>query len=256
MTLSVPLQGDQIRAVLLDIEGTTTPVDFVYRTLFPYARLKMEDFLARHGNDPAVLADVDWLRHQSSADQERGLDVPLWRGGSEDNAFASAAAYARWLIDRDSKCTPLKSLQGKIWDEAYRNGELRGEVYPDVPPAMARWTEQGRAIAIYSSGSVLAQKQLFANTVAGDLTPFIIAYFDTTTGMKTAAESYTKIAVAMKVAAPKILFISDVDRELEAARTAGMETLLCVRIEGPQSPSKPLTSSAHAVIHSFGEILA
>ena len=254
--MSVPLQADQIRAVLLDIEGTTTPVDFVYRTLFPYARLKMEDFLVRHQDDPAVLADVDGLRHQSSADQERGLDVPPWRGGSQDNALASAAAYARWLIDRDSKCTPLKSLQGRIWEEAYRDGEMRGEVYPDVPPAMARWTGQGRAIAIYSSGSVLAQKQLFANTVAGDLTPFISAYFDTTTGMKTARESYKKIATAMKFAPPEILFVSDVDRELEAARTAGMETLVCVRIEGPPSPPKPLTSFAHAVIHSFGEILA
>jgi len=256
LTLPVPLQADQIRAVLLDIEGTTTPVDFVYRTLFPYARLKMEDFLARHQDDPAVLADVDWLRHQSSADQQRGLEIPPWRGGSKDNLLASAAAYARWLIHRDSKCTPLKSLQGKIWEEGYSNGELRGEVYPDLPPALARWTQQGRAVAIYSSGSVLAQKQLFENSVAGDLTPFLRAYFDTTTGMKTAAESYKKIAIAMKFATPEILFISDVDRELEAARTAGMETLLCVRIEAPQSPSKPLAASAHTVIHSFDEILA
>ena len=253
--MPVPLQPNQIRVVLLDIEGTTTPVDFVYRTLFPYARLKMEDFLARHGDDPAVLADADWLRHQSSADQERGLEIPPWRGGSKDNALASAAAYARWLIDRDSKCTPLKSLQGKIWEEGYSNGELHGEVYPDVPPALARWTEQGRAVAIYSSGSVLAQRQLFANSIAGDLTLFLHAYFDTTTGMKTVAESYKKIAAAMEFTAPEILFISDADRELEAARTAGMETLLCLRLEGQPSPPKPLAASAHTVIHSFDEIL-
>jgi enolase-phosphatase E1 len=230
-------------------------VDFVYRTLFPFARAKVEDFLLRHANDPAVLADVELLRRQSSADQERGLDVPPWRGGSANIALASAALYARWLIDRDSKCTPLKSLQGRIWEEGYRSGELHGEVYSDVPPALRRWTEHDKSIAIYSSGSVLAQKLLFENSVAGNLAPFLRAYFDTTTGVKTAAHSYAKIAAALALSPSEILFISDLHRELHAARQAGMSTLLCARGESGALAAKASLAADHAVIHSLDQVL-
>ena len=165
------------------------------------------------------------------------------------NELASAAVYGAWLIDRDSKCSALKSLQGKIWQEGYRRGELRGEVYPDVSAALARWARQGKSIGIFSSGSVLAQKLLFGNSTAGDLTGFLCAYFDTTTGPKNASESYLRIAEALALDTPGILFISDVLPELDAARDAGMQTALCVRTEAAE-----VLGGAHRVVHSFQEI--
>ena len=250
LTLAVSLDASRIRAILLDIEGTTTPVDFVYRTLFPYARQKFEDFLRRHREDSAVREDLEWLRKQYRADEAQGMELPPWRGDSAELLLASAAAYGRWLIDRDSKVFALKSIQGKIWEEGYRSGELHGEVYPDVPAAFSRWSRQGKAIAIYSSGSILAQKLLFGSTTHGDLTPHLSAYFDTTTGAKADAESYKKIAISLALPASEILFISDVARELDAARQAGMETVLCVRSGGtPPSPG------IHQVINTFDEVL-
>jgi len=147
-------------------------------------------------------------------------------------------------MDQDKKSTGLKSLQGKIWEEGYRTGELRGEVYPDVPPALERWRRQRIDIAIFSSGSVQAQRSLFASTAAGDLTRFIRAYFDTTTGPKTAPDSYARIAAALERSPSDVLFLSDVGVELDAARAAGMGTALCVRTPG-SAPS----IGVHPVIH-------
>jgi enolase-phosphatase E1 len=161
----------------------------------------------------------------------------------------AVVAYLHWLMDRDRKSTGLKSLQGKIWEEGYQSGKLRGEVYPDVPVAMERWHRQGADIAIFSSGSVQAQRSLFKSTSAGDLTRFIRAYFDTTTGPKTAPGSYTRIAAALERSASEVLFLSDVAGELDAARAAGMQTALCVRGAGPaQSPG------SHPVIHTFDQL--
>ncbi len=219
-----PLAGEGIRALLLDIEGTTTSASFVYDVLFPYARAHLGDFLARHGEEPAVRADLASLRDEHAADERCSLSPPAW-----DDTPAGAAAYALFLTDHDRKSTPLKSLQGKVWEEGYRSGALRGEVYPDVPPAFARWRGQGRDIAIFSSGSVLAQKLLFGSTAFGDLTPHVRAWFDTTTGPKWEAASYSRIAQELGQEPPAVLFISDVGRELEAAESAGMATALCVR---------------------------
>jgi len=249
--LAAPSGGNPIQAILLDIEGTTTPIDFVFRTLFPFARQRLQQFLLEHGNEPSVRYDVDALRIQHRADAAEHLDPPLWVDDSPRAELASAAAYGAWLIDRDSKCSALKSLQGKIWQEGYRAGALHGEVYPDVPVAMARWSRQGKTICIFSSGSVLAQKLLFGSTDAGDLTGFIHAYFDTTTGPKNAPESYLRIAGTLALEARNILFISDVAKELDAARDAGMQTALCVRTE-----SKESVSSAHPVVNSFEGIFA
>jgi len=152
-------------------------------------------------------------------------------------------------MDRDRKSTGLKSLQGKIWDEGYRVGELRGEVYPDVAPALERWVRQGIQIAIFSSGSVQAQRSLFQSTAAGDLTRFIRNYFDTTTGPKTAPESYGRIAQVLQRSPAQILFLSDIAAELDAARTAGMQTALCVR--GPGLPNSP---GPHPVIRTFDQV--
>jgi enolase-phosphatase E1 len=185
-------------------------------------------FLEQHWNDPEVRADVARLGAEPADDP------------------AAVAAHVHWLMDQDKKSTGLKSLQGKIWEEGYRTGELRGEVYPDVPPALERWRRQEIDIAIFSSGSVQAQRSLFASTAAGDLTRFIRAYFDTTTGPKTAPDSYARIAAALERSPSEVLFLSDVAAELDAARTAGMRTALCVRTSGSAPPA-----GAHPVVSTF-----
>jgi enolase-phosphatase E1 len=152
-------------------------------------------------------------------------------------------------MDRDRKSTGLKSLQGKIWDEGYRAGDLRGKVYPDVPPALERWRSQGVDLAIFSSGSVQAQRSLFSSTAAGDLTRFLRAYFDTTTGPKTAPESYARIAAALERSPSEVLFVSDIKAELDAALAAGMGTALCVRTAGSAPPA-----GAHPVIRSLDQL--
>jgi enolase-phosphatase E1 len=152
-------------------------------------------------------------------------------------------------MDQDRKSTGLKSLQGKIWEEGYRVGELRSEVYPDVLPALERWRRNGVDIAIFSSGSVQAQRSLFHHTAAGDLTRFIRAYFDTTTGPKTAPESYARIAASLERSPTGVLFLSDVAAELDAASEAGMRTGLCVR-----EPGSAPSSSAHSIVRTFDQI--
>jgi enolase-phosphatase E1 len=152
-------------------------------------------------------------------------------------------------MDRDEKSTGLKSLQGKIWDEGYRAGELKSVVYPDVPPALKRWRGEGIDIAIFSSGSIQAQRSLFGNTAAGDLTQFIRAYFDTTTGPKTAPQSYARIAVILERAPSEVLFLSDVGAELDAAERAGLQTALCIRTPGSAPPKGP-----RPVIRTFDQV--
>jgi enolase-phosphatase E1 len=249
LALAAPSGGRSVQAILLDIEGTTTPIDFVFRTLFPYARQRLPQFLLERGNDPDVREDVDALRVQHRADSVDQLNPPRWVDDSPGEELTSAAAFGAWLIDRDSKCSALKSLQGKIWQEGYRNGELHGEVYPDVPEALARWSREGKIISIFSSGSILAQKLLFCSTTYGDLTSYLHAYFDTTSGPKNDTRSYLKIAAALALQPENILFISDVAKELDAAREAGMQTALCVR-----PGSTELAASAHWVIHIFKEL--
>jgi len=239
-----------MQAFLLDIEGTTTPVEFVFQVLFPYAREHVRQFLESHCGGSGVLKDIDHLRNEYSASARQNQNLPAWIDEPPQRRIESAVAYVHWLMDRDDKSTALKSLQGKIWEEGYRSGELRSQVYPDVPPAFARWRKLNIGIWIFSSGSVLAQKLLFANTTEGDLNPFIRGNFDTTTGPKKDAGSYQRIAASMTLPAPEVLFVSDVVAELDAAHLAGMETRLCVRPGRPQPDS-----SSHPIIHTFEEIL-
>jgi enolase-phosphatase E1 len=203
----------------------------------------VREFLQRHWNDPEVRADIARLENEHAADSSRPAP-PHWR-----NNVDGVADYAHWLMHRDRKSTGLKSLQGKIWEEGYRAGDLKGEVYPDVPPALERWRTQGIDIAIFSSGSVQAQRSLFSNTPAGDLTRFIRAYFDTTTGPKTQPASYTRIAGALERSPAEVLFLSDIVAELDAARTAGMQTGLCVRSQETTVPA-----AAHPVIRTFEQV--
>jgi enolase-phosphatase E1 len=236
-----------VRVLLLDVEGTTTAVSFVSDVLFPYARAHLREFLqAEAPGNHAVRDDLAVLLAERRAEKEAG--APEWLGGGPDETLASAAAYAEWLMDRDRKSTALKSLQGRIWEGGYRSGVLKSHVYPDVRPALERWRAQGRSVAIFSSGSVLAQRLLFAHTAEGDLTPLIDAYFDTTTGPKREEGSYRRIAELRRVEPGAMLFVSDVPAELDAARRAGLETALCVR-EGPAPPA-----AGHTVRRTFDDV--
>jgi enolase-phosphatase E1 len=224
-----PIDASQIRIILLDIEGTTTPVEFVYQTLFPYASRKLEPFLREHLLDPEIQSLIQDLRAQREVDERNGLNPPSWMDLPEEAQLRSAVAYGQWLIVRDSKCPPLKALQGRIWQEGFTNGELRGVIFPDVPVAFERWRRQKKIICIYSSGSVLAQQNLFRTTASGDLTSYISVFFDTCVGAKTEGESYKKIAASLSYPPHQFLFISDAVKEIEAARSAGMQAILCER---------------------------
>jgi enolase-phosphatase E1 len=247
--LQSPAAG-QVHGILLDIEGTTTPIEFVHKTLFSYARQQMQGFLEHHWAEPELGADLDGLRNQYLLDRGKIPQPPLWQEDSENALRSSVLAYINWLMHSDSKCTPLKSLQGKIWREGYASGNLKSEVFADVQRAFLRWAEQGKTISIFSSGSVLAQQLLFANTTSGNLTAFIRGYFDTTTGPKRDTESYQKIAAAVNLAAANMIFVSDIIEELDAARHAGMETALCIRGDG--SPPEKMT---HKWVRTFDELM-
>jgi len=238
-----------VRAILLDVEGTTTALDFVYRVLFPYARSHLRRFLDRYSSLPDVQADIAMLYQENLADLRQSLRPPMLRNSAQDSGMESLAAYVEWLMQQDRKSTALKSLQGKIWKQGYESGELRSQVFEDVLPALKRWHHSEKSISIFSSGSVLAQMLLFAHTTAGDLTPYISRYFDTTTGAKTASASYCEIARALKRLPSEVLFISDVVAELDTAGSAGFEILLCER---PGNRAQPAAS--YRVIRSLGEV--
>ena len=239
-----------IRGVLLDIEGTTTPIAFVHEVLFSYARSRAKNYLAAHFDSADAVADLAQLREEHATDVEQRLEPPALVKGPRDVEIASVVDYVHWLIDRDRKSTALKSLQGKIWRQGYLEGTLKAPLFADVVQTLKRWRRAGLKISIFSSGSSLAQQLLFAHTEAGDLTEFIDNYFDTTNGSKTAIESYRHIASALCLPAPEVLFISDVVPELDAASAAGMQTLLCGRPGNrPEVPTE-----RHQVVQSFNDI--
>ena len=229
----------QISAILLDIEGTTTPISFVHDVLFPFSRQHLASYLAEHSDSPEVRNDLELLRKEHSEDLSSGDQPP-----------PLVEQYLYWLISQDRKSPALKSLQGKIWEQGYNDGRLHSPVFPDVRPALERWRYAGISMCIFSSGSVLAQKLLFAHTDAGDLTKFINRYFDTGVGKKNNPESYRIIAKALSIPEAEILFVSDVIIELNAAAEAGMITALCLR---PGNAPQELTSQ-HDSIHSFDGI--
>lgn len=201
-------------AYLLDIEGTTTPIDFVTGTLFPFARARLAQYVAEHPSLP----DLDAER---LADGRGDLD---------------SLAYLHWLMDQDRKSPVLKRIQGEIWEEGYASGELRGEVYPDVAPALRRWKAAGARVYIYSSGSVQAQKLLFGFSTEGDLTPLLDGHFDTGVGPKRVSESYRNILSDISFGegvagrGPEaVLFLSDIEQEVAAAREAGLTATIVDR---------------------------
>jgi enolase-phosphatase E1 len=243
--VSFALRDNGIRAIVLDIEGTTTPIAFVHDILFPFARTHLREYLkTQAGSD--VRDVLDELRDDFDAEVSRGEEPPGWSASSVE----SVAAFVEWLMDRDRKAPGLKLLQGRIWDHGFRNGTLRGEVYSDVPPALKRWNSAGIDVAIYSSGSEQAQRLVFSTTPSGDLTRFVSRFFDTAVGPKTSADSYRRIARELGSAPADMLFVSDAAAELNAAEDAGAHVLLSVR---PGNPPQP--GAGHTAIRTFDEIL-
>jgi enolase-phosphatase E1 len=230
-----------IAAVLTDVEGTTTSISFVVGVLFPYAAERLELVCARPGPETELAEALSLLRREYEAETGRGIALP---------PFGNGAPYARRLMAEDRKSTGLKLLQGVIWEEGYRSGALRGQVFPDVPAALAAWRDAGLRLRVFSSGSVRAQKLLFAHSDHGDLTPFFEGYHDTATGPKREASSYGAIAAAYGLPPRQVLFLSDVREELDAAAAAGMRTGLLVR-----PGNRPAEPGGHAVYGSFAELL-
>ena len=222
-----------IRVVLLDIEGTTTPIAFVHQRLFGYVLTHLPGFATLHWGDDNM-RDVVRLLDAERAGQ--GL-------GPIENV-AALVDYVQLLMKDDRKSPGLKLLQGHIWENGYQAGELRGDVWDDVPEAMRQWRREGREVAIYSSGSELAQRRLFESTPAGDLTPLITAFFDTRVGAKIEPESYGRIAADLGHSPASIVFVSDVTAELRAAQAAGLEVILSVR---PGNATQPDAQAFRAI---------
>ena len=219
-----------IKAIVIDIEGTTSSLSFVKDVLFPYARERLAAFVRAHASDPAVRAQLE-----ATASGE-----PL----SDDDTIAR---LLQW-IDEDRKVTPLKALQGMIWEAGYRHGDFRGHVYEDAVRGLRAWQASGIALYVFSSGSVQAQKLLFGHSDFGDLTPLFSGYFDTTIGAKREAESYRRIAREIGRPPAEVLFVSDIREELDAARSAGLHTTWLIR-DG-ELPA----SAAHPVARDFRSI--
>ncbi len=203
-----------VRAIVTDIEGTTSTISFVRDVLFPYADAHLDAYVAAHRDEPVV---ADALRDAAAL------------AGEPDAGEARTLAHLHAWIAEDRKATPLKTLQGLIWARGYEQGALHGHVYADVPAVLRAWRDAGIALFVYSSGSIVAQKVLFGYTAFGDLRPFFRDYFDTTIGGKREAASYQAIARATGFAPADTLFLSDVDAELDAARAAGMQTARLLR---------------------------
>lgn len=216
-----------IKAILTDIEGTTSAVSFVFDVLFPYAARHLPGFVSEHATEPAVAEQVEAVRRES--------------GEPEASVERVVAILLEWIAE-DRKATPLKALQGMVWEQGYRAGQLKGHVYPDAVEALRRWHAEGYRLYVYSSGSIQAQKLIFGCSEAGDLSPLFSGYFDTTSGPKREAGSYRRIVEAIGLPAEEVLFLSDVVQELDAAREAGLPTVGLAR-EGGELAGHPTVAS-------------
>ena len=224
--------------ILTDIEGTTSSISFVKDVLFPYARRELPGFIRDHGHEPDV-------RHW--------LDVVATEHGAICDDAVIAEILQGW-IDQDRKHTALKALQGMIWMAGYRSRDFTAHVYPDVAPQLQAWHAAGHRLAVYSSGSVPAQKLLFGNSDAGDLSGLFSAWFDTEVGHKRDADSYRLIADSLHRSPGDILFLSDVVAELDAAGDAGVRTVLLDRREDYPEPRTGDDTHGHVRVESFAQI--
>ncbi len=221
-----------LRAILTDIEGTTSSIHFVHQVLFPYSAETLPEFVITHAHDAAVKPSLDAIASEI--------------GVASSNLGAITQALLAWIRE-DRKHTALKALQGMIWQQGYQAGAFTAHVYPEVAARLSSWAASGLLLYVYSSGSVAAQKLFFKYSDAGDLTPCFLGYFDTTSGPKREADSYKTIARAIGLMPTEILFLSDIQAELDAARSAGMRTTLIAREQLP-------TASPHPVATTFDEI--
>lgn len=224
--------------ILTDIEGTTSSISFVKDVLFPYARRELPRFASEHGHEPDVRHWLDVVALEHGGICSDGVIVETLQG---------------W-IDQDRKHTALKALQGMLWREGYERGDYQAHVYPDAAEALRRWHEAGHALAVYSSGSVAAQKLLFHHSEAGDLQPLFSAWFDTEVGHKRSADSYRLIADSLNHRPEDIVFLSDVVEELDAAREAGLRTVMLDRREDYPQPRTGDATHEHARVESFTDI--
>jgi len=221
------------RAIITDIEGTTSSIAFVHEVLFPYSRARLAGYVTAHAADPGVAAILDEVRAEVGAPL---LDL------------AGCIALLLDWHDADRKIAPLKALQGLIWAEGYAAGALEGHVYADAVEGLRRWHARGIDLYVYSSGSVAAQKLIFGHTAFGDLTPLFSGYFDTAIGGKKEASSYATIASAIGSPAAELLFLSDVEAELAAAAAAGLAVTLLARDGMPAASPFPVTESFDAIL--------
>jgi enolase-phosphatase E1 len=234
------------RGILLDIEGTTSSIAFVYQTLFAYVRRELPAFLAAHWDEPAVTA----AREQIARDAGAASFAEFCARTPELTPAEALCREVQRLMDVDAKLPGLKQLQGLIWRGGYESGLLKSHVFPDVPPALTAWAGRGLDVRIYSSGSAEAQRLFFAHTEVGSLTHLLRGYYDTLTGSKRDPASYRVIAADMRLLSQELLFLSDLPAELDAARRAGLVTGLALR-----PGNAPVASARHAVIRDFAEIV-
>lgn len=224
--------------ILTDIEGTTGSISFVREVLFPYARRELPRFVRERGHEPDVRRWLDQVATEHGAMCDDAVIVEVLQG---------------W-IDEDRKHTALKALQGMIWADGYRRADFTAHVYPDAVAALRRWHADGHRLAVYSSGSVPAQRMFFGHSDAGDMLPLFEAFFDTEVGGKREAASYARIASELGTNPGTILFLSDVVAELDAAREAGMRTVLVDRLEDYPQPRSAAECNGHARVDSFDAI--
>jgi enolase-phosphatase E1 len=236
------------RAILLDIEGTTSSISFVYDVMFPFARRELESYLSEHWGRDDLVAACGRL-----AEDAGHASFDSWMSGSPDPKLQRCCVkdeVAR-LMDADVKSTGLKELQGLVWRAGFESGEMQSHVYDDVVPALERWSATGLDIRVYSSGSIGAQKLFFGHTIFGDLLGHFRGHYDTTIGSKSETESYRKIAAEFGCLPSEILFVSDVVRELDAAQSAEFRTVLSIRPGNPDLAS----TNGHPSVHAFDEIV-
>ncbi len=220
-----------IRAVITDIEGTTSSLSYVKEVMFPYSKKKLRSFLQAHWQEDKVRNII------LSLEKRLGISLDL---------DLAVRTFEEW-IDRDLKEPLLKELQGHIWEEGFLSGELRGHLYEDAYKRLKEWKEKGYRLYVYSSGSVKAQKLFFGNTDYGDITSLFDGFFDTSVGNKRERESYLRIANLINLKPQECLFISDMEEELDAARSAGMKTIRVVR-------DMENISSKHKVVRDFYQV--
>lgn len=230
--------GAVVQAILTDIEGTTSSMSFVKDVLFPYARRELPAFVAARGAEPEIRQLLDAVATEAGGICSDELIVEMLQG---------------W-IDQDRKHTALKALQGLIWEAGYRDADFTSHMYPDAAQALQRWYAEGLALYVYSSGSVAAQKLLFGHSDAGDLTPLFSGWFDTEVGAKREPASYAHIVQRTGMAPAEILFLSDVVAELDAARDAGLQTVLVDRLDDYPQPRSAAQANGHRRVTGFGQI--